>query len=79
LHAAPAVVHWVFRAGVFDVGAAAVALDLHRTLTQVQGLTNNQVAFTLGIAEYTTKNHIKNILGKLGVGDRTQAATATIQ
>jgi two-component system NarL family response regulator len=45
----------------------------------VQGLSNKQVAFALGIAEYTAKNHIKNILGKLGVGDRTQAATAAIQ
>jgi two-component system NarL family response regulator len=45
----------------------------------VQGLSNKQVAFTLSIAEYTAKNHIKNILAKLGVGDRTQAATAAIQ
>jgi DNA-binding NarL/FixJ family response regulator len=45
----------------------------------VDGLSNKQIAYSLGIAEYTVKNHVKNILGKLGVGDRTQAATAAIQ
>jgi two-component system NarL family response regulator len=45
----------------------------------VQGQANKQIAFTLGIAEHTVKNHVKNILSKLGVQDRTQAATAAIQ
>jgi two-component system NarL family response regulator len=45
----------------------------------VQGLANKQIAYTLGIAEHTVKNHVKNILSKLGVQDRTQAATAAIQ
>ncbi|HEY1495400.1 MAG TPA: response regulator transcription factor [Candidatus Solibacter sp.] len=45
----------------------------------VRGLANKQIAFTLSIAEHTVKNHVKNILSKLGVQDRTQAATAAIQ
>lgn len=45
----------------------------------VQGLSNKQIGFALGIAEYTVKNHVKSILSKLGVEDRTQAATAAIQ
>ena len=45
----------------------------------VRGLANKQIAYTLNIAEHTVKNHVKNILGKLGVQDRTQAATAAIQ
>jgi len=45
----------------------------------VQGLANKQIAYTLSIAEHTVKNHVKNILSKLGVQDRTQAATAAIQ
>ena len=45
----------------------------------VQGLPNKQIAYTLNIAEHTVKNHVKNILSKLGVQDRTQAATAAIQ
>jgi DNA-binding NarL/FixJ family response regulator len=45
----------------------------------VGGLANKQIAYQLNIAEHTVKNHVKNILAKLGVADRTQAATAAIQ
>jgi len=45
----------------------------------VRGLLNKQIAYNLDISEYTVKNHVKNILGKLGVQDRTQAATAAMQ
>lgn len=45
----------------------------------VQGSSNKQIAGALNIAEYTVKNHVKSILGKLGVEDRTQATTAAIQ
>ena len=45
----------------------------------VQGLSNKQIADRLSIADATAKNHVKNILGKLRVQDRTQAATAAIQ
>jgi two-component system NarL family response regulator len=45
----------------------------------VAGLANKQIAYTLNIAEYTVKNHVKNILDKLAVQDRTQAATVAIQ
>ena len=45
----------------------------------VQGQANKQIAYSLTIAEHTVKNHVKNILSKLGVQDRTQAATAAIQ
>lgn len=44
-----------------------------------RGLANKQIAYTLNIAETTAKNHVKNILHKLGVQDRTHAATAAIQ
>ena len=39
-----------------------------------QGASNREIANTLYITEGTVKNHITNILGKLGVRDRTQAA-----
>jgi two-component system NarL family response regulator len=45
----------------------------------VKGHGNKQIAYQLGIAEHTVKNHVKSILNKLSVDDRTQAATAAIQ
>jgi DNA-binding NarL/FixJ family response regulator len=45
----------------------------------VNGLANKQIAHQLSIAEHTVKNHVKSILSKLNVADRTQAATAAIQ
>jgi len=45
----------------------------------VKGHGNKQIAHELSIAEHTVKNHVKSILSKLGVDDRTQAATAAIQ
>jgi DNA-binding NarL/FixJ family response regulator len=45
----------------------------------VLGLSNKQIAHRLQIADTTAKNHVKNILAKLNVQDRTQAATAAIQ
>ena len=45
----------------------------------VRGLSNKQIAYDLNISEETAKNHVKHIFGKLGVQDRTQAATIAIQ
>jgi DNA-binding NarL/FixJ family response regulator len=39
-----------------------------------QGASNREIAGTLFLAEGTVKNHVTNILGKLDVRDRTQAA-----
>ncbi len=39
-----------------------------------QGATNREIAELLVISEGTVKNHISNILGRLGLRDRTQAA-----
>ena len=40
----------------------------------VRGLTNRQIAATLSITEKTAEGHVSNILAKLGVASRGQAA-----
>jgi DNA-binding NarL/FixJ family response regulator len=45
----------------------------------VAGNSNKAIAHRLNITEATVKSHINNILSKLGVSDRTQAATTALQ
>jgi DNA-binding NarL/FixJ family response regulator len=44
-----------------------------------KGFANREIANTLNIAEVTVKLHVSHMLEKLGVNDRTQAATAALQ
>jgi NarL family two-component system response regulator LiaR len=44
-----------------------------------QGMTNQQIGETLFIGIKTVKTHVSNILAKLGVEDRTQAAILAIR
>ncbi len=47
----------------------------HEVLTlMAEGMSNQSIAERLGIGEKTVKTHVSNVLGKLGVSDRTQAA-----
>ena len=45
----------------------------------VAGKSNKEIGSHLNISEATVKSHINNILSKLGVTDRTQAATTALQ
>jgi two-component system NarL family response regulator len=45
----------------------------------VAGHSNKTIAAHLNISEATVKSHINSILSKLGVSDRTQAATTALQ
>jgi DNA-binding NarL/FixJ family response regulator len=45
----------------------------------VAGRANKEIALDLNISEATVKSHVNNLLGKLGVADRTHAATVAIQ
>ena len=45
----------------------------------VAGRSNKEIASDLNISEATVKSHINNLLGKLGVSDRTNAVTVAIQ
>jgi len=45
----------------------------------VEGLTNAEIAQRLGVKPSTVKNHISNILSKLGAVSRTEAATLALK
>jgi len=45
----------------------------------VRGQSNKEIGASLSITEATVKTHINSMLSKLGVTDRTQAATTAIQ
>ena len=71
-----------------EVAKRLTARNLFEELTprQVQvlqllakGLANKEIADVLRITEYTAKDHLKSILAKLRVADRTEAVTAAIQ
>ncbi len=44
-----------------------------------RGLANKEIGDVLKISPYTVKDHLKTILGKLRVADRTEAVTVAIQ
>jgi DNA-binding NarL/FixJ family response regulator len=43
------------------------------------GKSNKEIATALGISENTVKNHLKNILEKLHLENRVQAATYALR
>jgi two-component system NarL family response regulator len=86
-----AAIRAVHRGGTYVMSALASVIEAQKTgpdLTPremqvleliVHGLVNKQIAYSLNMAEYTVKNHVKNILSKLGAQDRTKAATEAIR
>jgi DNA-binding NarL/FixJ family response regulator len=73
----PASVTAVLEASSLPAGLSSREMEVLSLIVKGQG--NKQIAHELSIAEHTVKNHVKSILNKLGVDDRTQAATAAIQ
>lgn len=45
----------------------------------VGGMSNKEIGFALDVSENTVKTHVKNIFDKIGVSDRTSAATTAIK
>jgi len=43
------------------------------------GLANREIAAELGVAETTVRTHVSNVLGKLGLASRTQAALYAVE
>jgi len=74
----------------FSSGAAELLTDSglvsrltpreHQVLElMISGSRNRNIAESLGVGEETVKGHVKKILEKLGVRDRTEAATKAIR
>lgn len=60
-------------------GAELTTRELEVLGLIVKGLSNKEIGDRLHISEATVKTHINNLLSKLGVSDRTQAATTALQ
>ncbi len=45
----------------------------------VEGLPNKEIAERLGVSNSTVKFHVSNVLGKLGVGSRTEAVALALK
>jgi len=60
-------------------GSDLTARELEVLGQIVRGMSNKEIAAAFGISEATVKSHINSILSKLGVTDRTQAATTALQ
>jgi DNA-binding NarL/FixJ family response regulator len=82
VHLDPAIAKQLTRSLVAPRLQAADALtDREREVLVLvaQGLSNQQIADSLVISERTARTHVSNILGKLGVASRTQAALLAIR
>jgi len=55
------------------------ARELEIVTLLAQGLSNQEIADRLSIAEKTVRSHITHLFAKMGVEDRTQAVLAAIQ
>lgn len=60
-------------------GATLTSRELEVLKLIVAGKSNKDIGNTLFISEATVKTHVNSLLSKLGVEDRTQAATTALQ
>ncbi|MDP4500668.1 response regulator [Nonomuraea turcica] len=68
-------------AGARDVPAPVPLTDREREVLALiaAGRSNREIARSLAVAEKTVKTHVSNVLMKLGVQDRTQAALYAVR
>ena len=60
-------------------GRAAHRARTRGALARGQGASNKEIAAALFITERTARTHVSNILGKLGLASRTQAALYAVE
>src|SRR6202043_3059215 len=44
-----------------------------------KGLTNKEIGHAIQVSHFTVRNHVRHIIAKLAVGNRTEAAAIAIQ
>ncbi|HEY6042370.1 MAG TPA: response regulator transcription factor [Anaerolineae bacterium] len=62
-----------------DLLEPLTARELEVLAWLTRGLANKQIALELSITEHTVKFHIRSILAKLGVSNRTEAVSTALQ
>jgi DNA-binding NarL/FixJ family response regulator len=60
-------------------GSELTERELEVLALMVQGKSNSEISGALQVVEGTTKFHVRNILQKLGVSDRTQAVVLALK
>jgi len=80
----PEALHTLLRSSTESIELEPGEEELTRRETEVlhmmsEGLSNREIASTLGISEHTVKFHITSIFGKLGTSSRTEAVTEGIR
>jgi DNA-binding NarL/FixJ family response regulator len=63
--------------GLLQPRLTARELDVLRLIAQ--GMRNKEIAAHLGISDETTQGHVKSILSKLGLHDRTEAVSVAVR
>lgn len=62
-----------------DLGEALTRREVEILRLLAAGYSNREIAEAFGVQEGTIKNHVSNILSKLGVRDRTRAVLRAIE
>jgi DNA-binding NarL/FixJ family response regulator len=82
----PAITERVLRTLRSDVPAGSIEMVEALTRREVEilrllaaGYSNREISEAFGVQEGTIKNHVSNILSKLGVRDRTRAVLRAIE
>ena len=68
-----------WRASTYDTPDALTGREQEVLKLMTSGISNGEIAAALRLSEGTVRNHVSNILSKLGVSDRTRAVLIAIQ
>jgi DNA-binding NarL/FixJ family response regulator len=68
-----------WRQSTYDTPDALTGRERDVLRLMTSGISNGEIAAALHLGEGTVRNHVSNILSKLGVSDRTRAVLIAIQ